>query len=453
MSETEAPSLVQFGIFEADLRAGELRRNGSRVRLQDQPFQVLAFLLERAGQLVTREELHSHLWPADTFVDFDHGLNAAIKRLRDALGDSAENPRFVETLARRGYRFLAPVNHPRREASAAPTNPPAPIAPTRSRRWPLGLAIAAVLLFGIVTGWHAGHRSAAAVRFAESRLTGNPENDPVLSGAISPDGKYLAFADRSGLFLRVVGTGETHPITLPPTLKAGYVTWFPDGSHILVARNWSASEKPSLWSASVFGGSPRKLIDNADHGAVSPDGSQIVFLRGEYGREEIWQMQSEGESAHKILGQPGDNFESVAWSPDNRRIAFVRSIYTHGWEEPDASLGICDPLTGKTNYILTSSRLRPSLAWASDGRLIYSLAEPPPAQNDSNLWAVKMDSHGSQSWGQPQRLTDGPDTKMSATVSADGRHLLYLRGAGAPISMLRTWKQAAAWALLISSAS
>jgi DNA-binding winged helix-turn-helix (wHTH) protein len=86
---------VRFGIFEADLRAGELRRSGSKVRLQDQPFQVLAMLLERPGQIVTREELQTRLWPADTFVDFDHGLNAAIKRLRDALGDSAENPRFV----------------------------------------------------------------------------------------------------------------------------------------------------------------------------------------------------------------------------------------------------------------------------------------------------------------------------------------------------------------------
>src|SRR5580765_7773186 len=99
----------RFGIFEVDLRAGELRRNGMRVKLQEQPFQVLALLLERQGEVVTREEVRNRLWPADTFVDFDHSLNAAIRRLRDALGDSAENPTFVETVARRGYRFLAPV--------------------------------------------------------------------------------------------------------------------------------------------------------------------------------------------------------------------------------------------------------------------------------------------------------------------------------------------------------
>jgi len=101
--------VIHFGVFEADLRAGELRRNGSKVKLQEQPFQILAMLLERPGEIVTREELRPRLWSADTFVDFDHGLNSAIRRLRDALGDSAENPSFVETLGRRGYRFIAPV--------------------------------------------------------------------------------------------------------------------------------------------------------------------------------------------------------------------------------------------------------------------------------------------------------------------------------------------------------
>jgi TolB-like protein/DNA-binding winged helix-turn-helix (wHTH) protein/Flp pilus assembly protein TadD len=100
---------LRFGVFELDLRAGELRRNGLRVRLQEQPFQVLAMLIEHPGEVVTREELKKRLWPADTFVDFDHGLNKAINKLREALGDSAESPRFVETVSRRGYRFLAEV--------------------------------------------------------------------------------------------------------------------------------------------------------------------------------------------------------------------------------------------------------------------------------------------------------------------------------------------------------
>ena len=100
---------VRFGVFEVDLVSGELRKNGSRIRLQEQPFQILTMLLERPGEMVTREDLRSKLWPADTFVDFDHGLNTAVNKLREALGDAAANPRFVQTVARRGYRFIAPV--------------------------------------------------------------------------------------------------------------------------------------------------------------------------------------------------------------------------------------------------------------------------------------------------------------------------------------------------------
>ena len=99
----------RFGVFELDARAGELRKQDRRIRLQEQPFQVLMVLLEHPGEVVTREELQKKLWPADTFVDFDHGLNKAINKIRDALGDSADSPRFVETVPRRGYRFLADV--------------------------------------------------------------------------------------------------------------------------------------------------------------------------------------------------------------------------------------------------------------------------------------------------------------------------------------------------------
>ena len=101
--------LARFGVFEADLGARELRKQGRRVRLQDQPFAMLTMLLERAGNVVTREELRERLWPADTFVDFDHSLNTAVNKIREVLGDSASSPRFVETVARRGYRFLGEV--------------------------------------------------------------------------------------------------------------------------------------------------------------------------------------------------------------------------------------------------------------------------------------------------------------------------------------------------------
>jgi DNA-binding winged helix-turn-helix (wHTH) protein len=115
-----------FGVFELDLSVGELRKSGVKLRLQGQPFQVLALLLERAGEVVTREELQQKLWPSDTFVDFDHSLNTAINKVREALGDSASSPRYVETLARRGYRFIAPVQ------TSVPSSPPSATAATSS---------------------------------------------------------------------------------------------------------------------------------------------------------------------------------------------------------------------------------------------------------------------------------------------------------------------------------
>src|SRR5258708_22378367 len=115
---SKLPQVLQFGVFQVDVRAGELRKNGVKLKLQEQPCRVLCLLLEHPGEVISRDELRNRLWPADTFVDFDHGLNAAIKRLRDALGESADTPVFIETLARRGYRFIAPVT-----ASPSPTAP------------------------------------------------------------------------------------------------------------------------------------------------------------------------------------------------------------------------------------------------------------------------------------------------------------------------------------------
>lgn len=113
MEQSPGPNLVRFGEFEADLRSGELRRQGQRLKLQEKPFQVLAALLSRPGELVTREELRQSLWPADTFVDFEHGLNTAVNKVRDVLRDSANDPRFIETLPRRGYRFVGAISGPR----------------------------------------------------------------------------------------------------------------------------------------------------------------------------------------------------------------------------------------------------------------------------------------------------------------------------------------------------
>src|SRR5208282_5233897 len=129
---TSRARIVRFGIFEADLTTRELCKGGIRIKLHGQPFEVLAMLLERPGEAVPREVLRERLWPTDTFVDFDHGVNTAINRLREALGDSADNPRFIETLPRRGYRFIAPV-----ESSAPPAQAAPPVGSTAPETLPV----------------------------------------------------------------------------------------------------------------------------------------------------------------------------------------------------------------------------------------------------------------------------------------------------------------------------
>jgi DNA-binding winged helix-turn-helix (wHTH) protein len=130
-SPPEAGTVVRFGPFRLDVSQRDLTRHGERLRVQDQPMELLIALLERPGRLVTRAELRARLWPADTFVDFDHGVNAAVKRLRDSLGDCAETPRFVETVHRHGYRFIAPIERDEARASGA--------------RWRLGAVLALAL--------------------------------------------------------------------------------------------------------------------------------------------------------------------------------------------------------------------------------------------------------------------------------------------------------------------
>ena len=170
---TGTPRGFRFGVFEADLRAGEIRKDGRKVKLQEQPFQVLAMLLERAGDVVTREEIQKQLWPEDTFVDFEHGLNIAINKIREALGDSADNPRFVETLPRRGYRFIAPVVPLHSQTTRRPTDvrevrikieeglpatglpgPGVAAAPKPTRVWPKALVwgLSSVVLLSLGVG-------------------------------------------------------------------------------------------------------------------------------------------------------------------------------------------------------------------------------------------------------------------------------------------------------------
>jgi len=432
-SANELPT-IRFGTFEVDLRAGELRRNGSRIRLQEQPFQILLALIERPGDVVTRDELQKKLWAADTFVDFDHSLNAAIRRLRDALGDSAENPRFVETVARRGYRFIAPVN-----GIATPVEPPkgdpAPVSPGW-RKW-LWLALVPVLAIVLSIGFHAGLRTSQGNQVSETRLTANPEEARITGAAISADGKWLAFSDKYGCYLRQMDTGETHSIPLPAGFIPQPASWFPDGTHILVTWVAGPHEPTSLWTISIMGGTPRKLADQGRWAAVSPDGSQIVYAEHSEsawltpeGSTALWIMQADGERPHKVLESDGSHFKNSfgppAWSPDGKRIAFVRSKYDPSGWGTTSQIETLETASGKTEVVLQSPGLLGGLTWTKDDRLIYATIASPLSPGNSTLWAYRMFGPDNARFRGPIRLSSGPGYIGSISISA-GNRLTLLR--------------------------
>ena len=425
---------VQFGVFEVDLRAGELRRNGSKVKLQEQPFQILTTLLEHPGQVVTREELQKKLWPADTFVDFDHSLNAAIRRLRDALGDSAENPRFVETVARRGYRLLVPIN-----GAMVSVAQPVSHSTTGSKRWRI-FAVAAVLLVGVAVGWVIAHWPHHPTEIKLRRLTAKPQDDPVLGGVISPDGKYLAFSDKTGFYLRQIDSGETHAVNLPPGFNAVPAAWYPDGTHLVASWVEGPKSPSSLWQVSIMGGAPRKLIDDGRLPSVSRDGSQIAFVRGPNLDEELWVMEGNGEKPRRLITAQRCMFGVPAWSPDRRRIAYVTGTYQPEQWEVKTSIAMLDLDNGRQEMIFSPTNRQPAinsemdhsahlgagLVWTPDNRLVYSVSEPPPNQSDSNLWSVPLDSRGRVA-GPALRLTATPDDVSSINASADANRIAYTK--------------------------
>ena len=441
----EDKRIVRFGVFEADLKTGELRRNGSKIRLQEQPFQILSVLLVRPGDVVSREELRARLWPSDTFVDFDHSLNTAVRRLRDALGDSAENPRFVETVARRGYRFLAPVNG----------NGLTETTPVRRSRisWRLISVFASIILVASAgIAWRArseGVRPPSLPR----RLTANPEDDPILNATLSPDGKYLAFADHTGFYLQQVDTGETHSVPLPkPALlqPAGWVpdaghgthavaqpsqsfapepaSWFPDSTHLVATWVASADEPVSLWEISVLGGEPRKLSDEGWRPSVSPDGTQIAFLRGsQKGENEIWVMQADGAAPRMLRPSDGSYCGTPAWAPDLRHIVFARSVYVPGMWESRTEIDALDLASKKSQVVLSIAGLGPAVAWAADDRLIFSLDEPRPNEADSNLFSAHIDPRTLQTTGPPTRITSQTGGVADISLSSDGKRVALTR--------------------------
>lgn len=416
--------IVRFGVFEADLQTGGLRKKGIRVPLQDQPFQVFAILLENSGELVTREELRRRVWPEDTFVDFDHALNTAITKIRIALGDEADNPRFVETLPRRGYRFIGPVDKPIVET---PTGRPGAAgietAPERIKPgfWRPRMAIAFLLAAAIaVLVWVRWRHPSQPTEVVERKLTANSSENGVKSAAVSPDGKFLAYTDNTGLYLKEIRTGETHRVPLPQNFSADVCDWFPDGSHLLVSQEQPG--KLSLWSVSVFGGTPRQLTNNGAGGSVSPNGAHIAFQSHGYGQEE-WVMRSDGTEPVKVASDKSSWVGQPTWSPDGNRIAYIRAAETTNARV--SAVEVDEWRNANAQTFLSDNRLGPSLHWLPDGRLVYVMGDDID-HHGASIWTVPVPPSG-EPGEPPKRITRGVGWIWQLHASHDGKVLTFLR--------------------------
>src|SRR5215471_2260511 len=427
-------TVISFGPFEADLQTQELKKNGVRLRLPRQSFQILSMLVQRPGQLVSREELRQTLWPAETFVDFEKGTNAAITRLREALGDSAENPRYVETLPRRGYRFIAMVNGGApstgapadADAESSPAGPtdltqPAKITPAipaaLGSAWSYRQSIA-VLLFATamtVLAWAAWRLWTEPKYVTERKLTTNSPENRVTSARVSRDSKYLAYTDPTGLYLKQIRTGETHAISLPENFAAEVLDWFPDGSHLLVSQH-----KPGLWSVSLFGGAPRLLSDKALGGSISPDGSQVAFVAFGYG-QEMWTMRADGTNQVKIAADKGSWIGPPTWSPDGERIAYIRSTETYAARQ--SSVETNELRTQGIRTLFADNSLGPSICWLPSGHLVYTIGEVDNLQHAS-LWVT---STKNQRASPAKRISTGIGWISHLTGSDDGKVLTFIR--------------------------
>jgi DNA-binding winged helix-turn-helix (wHTH) protein/Tol biopolymer transport system component len=456
---------VRFGEFELDLSTRELRADGRKETLAPQPFQVLQLLLENRGQLVTREELVIHLWPSDTFVDYEQGLKKAVNRLREALNDSVEQPRFIETLPRQGYRFIAELEFEtaRQTHSSKPfvLNPhlvesgPSIGVPRRKPilRKPLAWALIAVACVAVVVLglWRVSRRAPPASREQQlTQLTANSFENPVTSSAISPDGKYLAFIDNEmKMRVRLLDTGETQTIPQPESLKDASVDWsiagwfpdstrfianvrkrddltmFPDRYRFLVNyRPDGPIENPanrpaSVWIISVLGRTAQKLRDDAYAYSVSPDASWIAFgtNTGPLGDREIWLMDPRGQQARKLFNAPESSaIGGFTWSQDGRRSVHFQFNASEGsLLSRDLQGGTAVPVIRFPDWTSLAD-----FVWLRDGRLVYA--------NGCNLWALRLDPRNGKAIDQPSQLTNWSESCIGGiSATSDGSRLVFQR--------------------------
>ena len=432
-----SPRHFRFGPFELDSRTGELHKHGIRIRLKQQACQILLMLLNHPGEVVLREEIRQKLWPQDTVVEFDHSINAAIQTLRDALGESAGRPRYIETLPRRGYRFIGIVETALPERigeppllSALETAKPAPVAVappgSRTRLQRLGVVFALVAAVGIAFQyvWNRSLKNAAIPQWEHVEISRLTATGQVQGAAISPDGRVVVYAnesaDKAALRVRNLSTGADYEIGGVGMLKTDGLAISPTGQEVYFVEgpDWSPG---NLYRIPIQGGVPALVASGANSPpSFSPAGNQFVFHRADdqHGQAQIVVAGTAG--GERIIA--GSQYPLYAgkpqWSPRGDSIAFAATPakFFH-WKlmaQPARRDAPAWEITPKEWYRIGS------LAWIAGGRAILVEAEDTP-NAEHQIWKVGYPD------GRLQRLTADPNSYHGLSVSADSQILVSVR--------------------------
>jgi Tol biopolymer transport system component/DNA-binding winged helix-turn-helix (wHTH) protein len=417
-AHTDQPPVTRFGGFELDLESGVLSRNGQKNRLQGQPLQLLELLLQQPGRTATREQIQQHLWPDGTVVEFEHSVNAAVKRLREALGDDADKPTFIETIPRRGYRFIARVENAE--------VPPVRSRPSVARKLTLAGAILLLLVLAVVGALYRRalvHTGLAETGFQNLAISSLSSTGDVTLARISPDGRYLAYVSyqhgKDSLWVRQIATTSAVQTVSPGTNAIIDVAFTPEGGFLDYTVSTGQDANGKVYQIPVLGGTPRLLLDKADSGvSFSSDGSQMAYALQDVQSSEVQVMlaKADGSGSRKLAGYPGSVFSGgyrVRWSPDGQRIAATQDINDPnglgaGLLEVDVATGRQKPMPGR------HWRGVQDFTWLPDGSGLLLAAQPKTA-TEPQLWLVTYPG------GAVRRISNDLSRYLSVAVSGDGR--------------------------------